>query len=421
MPDERKADDGGEEGADKSRRTVARHLDRRVIRLLAQPRRFARAALGLPIVFRLLDLRQHGEIEHRRRRGRRPFERAAVPRIAGHVAQRVLSNDAHDELSHLADDGADENENAKAGNQNPGTPFRHIIMLKPPGHAEDSDNVQGHEGDIEADKAEPERGPPPTLVQTKAERLRPPIGDCREERENHASDDDMMEVRNQEHAVVQDKIGGRYGKQYARQTAGDEGGHERERPQHRRVEADAAAIHGEQPVVHFDAGADGNNAGGDAEDGVDVPARAHGEEMMQPGAERNDADEKRRRHHRAVAEQRFAGEGGNHFRIDAERRQDENVDLRVSPRPDEVHEHHGVAAGLVGEEMKAEIAVEGQHRERRGQDREGGENEQARRQRRPAEHRHAQIGHAGGADFENGRDEIDTGQKRANAGDLYGP
>jgi hypothetical protein len=42
----------------------------------------------------------------------------------------------------------------------------------------------------------------------------------------------------------------------------------------------------------------------------------------------------------------------------------------MTPDPDQVHEHHHVATGLIGEKVKAEVTVEQQHRQGRGQDRE---------------------------------------------------
>ena len=125
--------------------------------------------------------------------------------------------------------------------------------------------------------------------------------------------------------------------------------------------------------------------------------------------------------HRAIAEQRLAGEGRDHFGEHAEGRQDQDVDLRMSPGPDQVHEHHHVAAGFVGEEVKAEVAVEQQHRQRRREDGEGGDDQQVGGERRPAEHRHAHIGHAGRANLQDRGDEIDAGQQRADAGNLQRP
>ena len=69
----------------------------------------------------------------------------------------------------------------------------------------------------------------------------------------------------------------------------------------------------------------------------------------------------------------------------------------MAPGPDQIDEHHHVAAGLIGEEVKAEIAVEDEHRERRGQDREGGDDQQVGGQRGPAEYRHAHSSSCPGA------------------------
>jgi hypothetical protein len=68
---------------------------------------------------------------------------------------------------------------------------------------------------------------------------------------------------------------------------------------------------------------------------------------MQPDRERK-SDGHCRGDHRAVAEQRLAGERRDHFREHAEGGQNEDVDLRMSPRPNEVHEHHHIAAGFIG-------------------------------------------------------------------------
>src|SRR2546426_5448376 len=52
--------------------------------------------------------------------------------------------------------------------------------------------------------------------------------------------------------------------------------------------------------------------------------------------------------------------------------------LRVSPRPDQVHEHHRVATRLVGEEVKPGVTIEQQHAERCREDREGGYDQEVR-------------------------------------------
>ena len=89
--------------------------------------------------------------------------------------------------------------------------------------------------------------------------------------------------------------------------------------------------------------------------------------MVQPDHERDDADGERREDHRAVAEQRLSREGRHYFRIDAERGENEDVDLGMPPDPDEVHVEHRIAAAVVREEVEAEVAVEHQHRQSRRQ------------------------------------------------------
>ena len=110
--------------------------------------------------------------------------------------------------------------------------------------------------------------------------------------------------------------------------------------------------------------------------------------------EGDDADRKRREDHRAVAEQRLAGEGRGDLGVDPERRQDEDVDLRMPPDPDQVHVEHRVAAAVIREEVEAEVTVEHQLGQGDGQHRECGEHDQVGGKRRPAEDRHAQVAHA---------------------------
>ena len=66
---------------------------------------------------------------------------------------------------------------------------------------------------------------------------------------------------------------------------------------------------------------------------------------------------------RGVAEQPLAARRSpTTSEIDAEGRQDQDVDLRMAPDPEQVGVVHHVAAGVIGEEMHAEQAVERQQR-----------------------------------------------------------
>ena len=59
-----------------------------------------------------------------------------------------------------------------------------------------------HERDVEADEEEPELPFSELLVEQPAEHLRPPVEEAREDRENHAAQECVVEVRDDEVAVV---------------------------------------------------------------------------------------------------------------------------------------------------------------------------------------------------------------------------
>ena len=137
---------------------------------------------------------------------------------------------------------------------------------------------------MEADEPAPEDRLAEPLVEREAERLGEPVGVAGHQREHDAADDHLVEVGDQEQAVVDDEVDRRDGQQHAGQAADHEGQHEADQIMHRHGEADPAAVHREQPVVDLHAGRDADDHAGDAEDRVDVGAGAHGEEMVQPDA-----------------------------------------------------------------------------------------------------------------------------------------
>ena len=239
---------------------------------------------------------------------------------------------------------------------------------------------------------------PHRFVEREAEGLGKPVSVSGESAKHDATDDDVMEMRDQECAVVQHEIDRRHRQQNAGHAAEDERDHECDQPNHRRLELDLAAEHREQPVENFDARRNGDDRRHNPEECVDVGAGAHGEKVMQPDHERQDADPQGRQDHRAVAEQPLAGKGRGDFGVDAECRQDQNVDLGMAPRPKQIGIHHLVAAEVVGEEMHPQVTVEQQHDEGRGQDRERGDDQQiggtARSSRTPACGNRSCPGHA---------------------------
>ena len=218
---------------------------------------------------------------------------------------------------------------------------------------------------------------------------------------------------------MEHEIDRRHRQQGARQAADDERDHEADGKQHRRPKHDPATEHCEQPIEDLYARRHRDDRRHDSEESVNVGARSHGEEMMQPDHVGEDTNPERCPNHRAITEQPLAGKGRDDFGKDAECGQDQYVDLGMPPRPEQVDIHHLVAAGVIGKEMHAEVTVEQQHHEGRRQNRERGDNQQVCGQRGPAEHWHAEISHAGGAQFENRCHEINAGQQGADARDLY--
>ena len=100
-------------------------------------------------------------------------------------------------------------------------------------------------------------------------------------------------------------------------------------------------------------------------------------------------------------------EGRDDVADDAEARQDQDVDLGVAEEPEQVLEHHRVAAARRVEEAGAEVAVGQQHGDGAGQHRQRQQQQEDGDQDRPHEQRHAVQSHARGAHVEDGGDEID--------------
>src|SRR5206468_2458635 len=80
-------------------------------------------------------------------------------------------------------------------------------------------------------------------------------------------------------------------------------------------------------------------------------------------------DGNHRERHRVVAEDRLAAEDGQDLGGDAHGRQDQDVDLRMAEVPEEVLPEQRLAAATRPEPAGDERAVEQEHRDARGEDR----------------------------------------------------
>ena len=225
VPDQRKAGDHRKESDDETGRAVARHVDG----FIGLFDRAHSPLLHLPEGIDRLDAGQHGEIVGRGRRRGRPLQGPAVPRVAGQVAAALARADADVELCDLAENADEDDDRPGLRDQQQRLPARVGDVLEAPGHAHQAQGVERHEGEIEADEPAPEAGLAEPLVEGEAERLREPVIVAREHPEHDAADDDVVEMGDQEGAVVQHEIDRRDRQENAGQAADDERDHEADR------------------------------------------------------------------------------------------------------------------------------------------------------------------------------------------------
>ena len=224
-----------------------------------------------------------------------------------------------------------------------------------------------------------------------------------------------MEVRHHIIGIVQHDIDARIRQHHASNATDREEKHEANRPKHRRCQADAAAPHGGDPAENLDPGRHGDDQRRRREirPRVDIePDRKH---MVRPDDEADKADRNHGIGHAEITEDRLAAEGRDHMADDAKRRQDHDVDLRVSEEPEQMLKQHRIAAAGRIVESRAEIAVGQQHRDRAAKHGHGEEQQERRDQHRPDEERHLMHRHAGRAHVEDGGDEVDRAEDRAGA------
>ncbi len=139
---------------------------------------------------------------------------------------------------------------------------------------------------------------------------------------------------------------------------------------------------------------------------------------MAPDAEAEEADQDAGVDHHLRAEERLAREDRQHLGYDAERGQDQDVDLRVAEDPEEMLPQMQVGAGAHVVEVRAEEAIEQQEDQADGDGREGEHDQELHHQRHPHEERHAHQRHAGRPHVEDGRDEVHGGDDRRRAEHL---
>ena len=197
----------------------------------------------------------------------------------------------------------------------------------------------------------------PEFVVQLAGDLRPPIMNAGHEGRHRAADHDGVEMRDDEISVRGRDVDRHRSEKQSGQPADGEQAEKAERVDHRRFEADLAAIERGRPVEHLDRRRHRDDERQERKDEVGERRLAGDEHVMAPDHEADDADRQQREHHEGVAEHAAPREAGEHFGDDAHRRQDHDVDGRMAVEPEQVLKQQRIAAGRRIEDRQAEDSV----------------------------------------------------------------
>src|SRR6185312_6281424 len=156
--------------------------------------------------------------------------------------------------------------------------------------AEQSDRVQGKESQNEAEDEAQRREEAPTLMKPEAEGLGEPEVIAGQHAEQRAGYQHVVEMGDQELGVVDLVVDRGIGEDDAARTADDEEHREAQGVNERHGEADAPPEHGPYPVIDFYPRWDADEHRGNPENGVDIRALSHREEVVQPYGEREGRD-----------------------------------------------------------------------------------------------------------------------------------
>src|SRR5690606_21862126 len=146
----------------------------------------------------------------------------------------------------------------------------------------------------------------------------------------------------------------------------------------------------------------------------------HGEHVVSPDDERQEGDRRGGVHHRRIAEQRLAAEGGDDRGDHTEGRQDHDVHLGVTEEPEHVLEQYRITATGGIEEAGTKVGVHQHHGHSTGQYRHDRDQQEGGDQPGPDEHGHFHQRHAGCAHVEHGGDDVDGAHDRGRTHDMHG-
>ena len=272
-------------------------------------------------------------------------------------------------------------------------------------------HVHTNDHQPEVPRAEP-------LIEHLAEHLRPPVVKAGEQPEDRATEQHVMEVGDDVVRVGLLGVTWCHRVCNTRQATDREQQDESDRKLHRGAEHQLAAPHGERPVDDFDSRWNRNGHRCHREHCYRHWAKTRGKHVVGPHTPPDEADCGTRKHHERIAKQWLATEHRQHLRDNAERRQDEHVDLGVAKDPEQVLPQQRVGTCRYVKELGAETALK---REQEQSNRDDGNCEQQQElhdECEPGEHRHLHQSHSWCPHVEHGHDQVDCTGERRNAGDL---
>ena len=184
------------------------------------------------------DHRRRAEGVVRRRRRHGPFQaRARLPRRApaalAPCLQRVAQDEEHQERRGEHAERADRADQVPVGEH-------HVVVGDAARHAGQAEEVLREEQQVDEHHRPPEMHLAPELAVHAPGPLRPPVVHRGDDAEQRAGDQHVVEVRDHEVGVVVLEVGRHDRQHQAREAADGEQDHERQRPQHRRLEASAS-------------------------------------------------------------------------------------------------------------------------------------------------------------------------------------
>ncbi|VDC50173.1 hypothetical protein BREV_BREV_01742 [Brevundimonas mediterranea] len=234
-----------------------------------------------------------------------------------------------------------------------------------------------------------------------------PVVEPGQDRKDEAAEQDVVKVGCDEGGVVRLPVERHHRHHDPGQPPDHEGEEEAEQVKHRHAQAGPALPHGPDPGEQLNAGRHRDQGRGRREEGQPHMRDAGRKHVVDPYPERQEGQPRGRGHDPAVAQQGRAAHDRQDGRDHPRRRQEDDVDLRVTEQPEQVLPQQAVAAELGLEEGEAEGPFQLQQDRAQDQRRKAGQNHQGGDQGVPGEDRHLVQRHAGGAVFEDRDGDLD--------------